>query len=154
MVDIFQQFRESRNIPWMIVTNDSSNTKAAVRKNLEESTSSVLSQLPSVLVSLFYDFMNLWYDFITYRIDSFRPTIMNQTILSYSSPSSSQPIISPKKYSWLFCKYISSKIRHTSSEFLFFSIHNTTVHLTASIEPLLILFSNDKDDNRKSWSKF
>ena len=59
MVDMFQQFRESRNIPWMIVTNDSSNTKAAVRKNLEKSTSSVLSQLPSVLVSLFYDFMNL-----------------------------------------------------------------------------------------------
>ena len=42
-------------------------------------------------------------DFITYRIDPFKPTIMKQTIPLYSSPSSSQPIISPPKYSWIFC---------------------------------------------------
>ena len=35
MVDMFQQFRETRHVPWMIVTNDSSNTKATVRKNFE-----------------------------------------------------------------------------------------------------------------------
>ena len=118
--------------------------KPQLERILRESKSSVLSQLASMLVS--------GDDFISYGIDSFKPTIMKQTMPLYSSPSSSQPIISPQKYSWRFCKYISSKIIHTSSE-IFPSIRNAFAHLTASIVPLLIFCSNDKDGNGKSWSK-
>ena len=70
----------------------------------------------------------------------------------YSSPSSSKPVISPQKYSWLFCKHISSKIIHTPLE-IFPSIRNAFAHLTALMIPLLIFCSNDKDGNGKSWSK-
>ena len=46
-------------------------------------------------------------DFITDGIDSFKPTIMKKKLMPlYSSPSSSEPIIFPQKYFWLFCKYI------------------------------------------------
>ena len=118
--------------------------KPQLERISKDSKSSVLSQLASMLVS--------GDDFITYGIDSFKPTIMKQTILLCSSLSSSQPIISLQKYSWLFCKYISSKIIHTSSE-VFPSIRNAFAHLTTSIVPLLVLCSNDKDGNGKSWSK-
>ena len=109
-----------------------------------ESKSSVLSQLLSMLVS--------GDNFMTYGIDSFKPTTMKQTMALYSSPSLSKPIISSPKYPRLFCKSISSKIRHTSSE-IFRSICNAFGHLTASIVPLLIFCSNDKDGNWKSSSK-
>ena len=56
------------------------------------------------------------------------------------------------KYSWLYCKYISLKIIHISPE-LFPSIRNAFAHSAASIVPLLIFWSNDKDGNGKSWSK-
>ena len=118
--------------------------KPKLERISRESKSSALSQLASMLVS--------GDDFITYGIDLFKPTIMKQTMPVYSSPSSSQPIISPSKCSWLFSKYISSKIIHTSSE-IFPSIRNALAHLTASIVPLLIFCSNDKDGNGKSWSE-
>ena len=109
-----------------------------------ESKSSVLSQFPSLLVS--------GDDIITYGIDSFKPTTMKQTMALYSSSLSSKPIISSPKYSRLFCKSISSKIRYTSSE-KFRSICNAFAYLNAPIVPLLISRSNDKDGNGKSLSK-
>ena len=122
---MFQQFLETRHIRWMIVTNGRSNTKAISRG----SKSSVLSQLVSMLVS--------GDGFITYEIDSFKPTIIKQTMLLYSSSLSSQPIISPPKYSRLFCQHISLKLRHMSSG-NFPSIRNAFAHLRLHFLTLLI----------------
>ena len=113
--------------------------KPQLERISRESKSSVLSQLASMFVS--------GNDFITNRIDSFKPTIMKQTMPLCSSPSSSQSIISPPKHSRLFCKYISSRINHTD---IFPSIRNAFAHLTASIVSLLIFCSNDRDGNGKS----
>ena len=118
--------------------------KPQLERILRESKSSVLSQLTSMLVS--------GNDFVTYGIDSFKPTLMKQTMPLYSSPLLSQPIISPSKYSRLFWKYVSSKIILTSSK-IFPSIRNAFAHITASTVPLLIFYSNDKDGNGKPWSK-
>ena len=128
----------------MIVTNVALKRKLQFERISRESKSSVLSQFSSMLVS--------GDDIITYGIDSFKPTTMKQTMALYSSSLSSKPIISSPKYSPLFCKSISSKIRYTSSE-KFRSICNAFAHLNASIVPLLIFCSNDKDGNGKSLSK-
>ena len=112
--------------------------KPGLDKILRQSIRSSLSQTALILVS--------GDDLITYGIEFFKPTIINQTNPLYNSPSLLQPTKSPAKYSSHLCKYISWNIRHTSLEILS-SFLRVCAYLTASIVPLLILSKNDNDGN-------
>ena len=87
-------------------------------------------------------------DFITCEIDSFKPTIMKQTMPDLVLLPHHNRSFLPQNILDIFCKYISSKIIHTSSE-IFPSMRNLFAHLAASIVPLLTSCSNDKDGNKE-----
>ena len=128
----------------MFRANESSKTKATIWKNFEGVQKFCFKPI-AVSVGFrrwFYDIWN-WF----FQADYYEA---NYGLIQFSFVS--KPIISSPKYPRLFCKSISSKIRHTSSE-IFRSICNAFAHLTASIVPLLIFCSNDKDGNWKSSSK-